>query len=154
MVARLITPMIRLCARPEKERVEKTGRIMKAYLKTVGWTLRHRWITLGTTLLLFVASLTLVKLLPTTFIPENDIDQTRVGIELTPDASLQDTSRITKMVEDRVSQIEGVKSILSVVGDPQQASLDSASSSGSVSNAASVDIVLEPRGTRPSKIRN
>ena len=75
-----------------------------------------------------------------------------MGIELTPDASLEDTSRITQMVEDRVSQIEGVKSILSVVGDPQQASLDSASSSGSVSNAASVDIVLEPRGTRPSKI--
>lgn len=153
MVARLITPMMAAYVlRPEKERVEKTGRIMKAYLKTVGWTLRHRWITLGTTLLLFAASLTLVKLLPTTFIPENDIDQTRVGIELTPDASLQDTSRITKMVEDRVSQIEGVKSILSVVGDPQQASLDSASSSGSVSNAASMDIVLEPRGTRPSKI--
>ena len=153
MVARLVTPMMAAYVlRPEKNHVEKSGRIMQGYLKTVGWTLRHRWLTLGITLLLFFASLTLVKLLPTTFIPENDIDQTRVGIELTPDASLEDTSRITKMVEARVSQIPGVKSVLSVVGDPQQASLDSSSSSGGVSNAASVDIVLEPRGTRPTKL--
>lgn len=153
MVARLVTPMMAAyILRPEKKHVEKTGRIMQGYLKTVSWTLRHRWLTLGTTLLLFAASLTLIKLLPTTFIPENDIDQTRIGIELTPDASLEDTSRIAKMVEQRVTQIEGVKSVLSVVGDPQQASLDSSSGSGSVSNAASIDVVLEPRGSRPSKI--
>ena len=153
MVARLVTPMMAAyILRPEKNHVEKTGRIMQGYLKTVSWTLRHRWLTLGTTLLLFAASLTLIKLLPTTFIPENDIDQTRIGIELTPDASLEDTSRIAKMVEQRVTQIEGVKSVLSVVGDPQQASLDSSSGSGSVSNAASIDVVLEPRGSRPSKI--
>ena len=153
MVARLVTPMMAAyILRPEKNHVEKTGRIMQGYLKTVSWTLRHRWLTLGTTLLLFAASLTLIKLLPTTFIPENDIDQTRIDIELTPDASLEDTSRIAKMVEQRVTQIEGVKSVLSVVGDPQQASLDSSSGSGSVSNAASIDVVLEPRGSRPSKI--
>lgn len=153
MVARLVTPMMAAYVlRPEKDHVEKTGRIMQGYLKAVSWTLRHRWLTLGTTLLLFAASLTLIKLLPTTFIPENNIDQTRVGIELTPDASLEDTRRITKMVEQRITDIEGVKSVLSVVGDPQQASLDSASSSGGVENAASIDVVLEPRGSRPSKL--
>uniref|UniRef100_A5WI03 Acriflavin resistance protein n=1 Tax=Psychrobacter sp. (strain PRwf-1) TaxID=349106 RepID=A5WI03_PSYWF len=152
MVARLITPMMAAyILRPEKHHTEKSGRVMQMYLKAVSWTLHHRWITLGTTLVLFFASLTLVKLLPTTFIPENDIDQTRIGIELTPDATLEDTSRITQMVEEKVSKIEGVKSILSVIGDPQQASLDS-TGSGRAENAASMDIVLEPRNARPTKI--
>ncbi|WP_201545788.1 efflux RND transporter permease subunit [Psychrobacter sp. H7-1] len=152
MVARLITPMMAAyILRPEKHHTEKSGRVMQMYLKAVSWTLHHRWITLGTTLVLFFASLTLVKLLPTTFIPENDIDQTRIGIELTPDATLEDTSRITQMVEEKVSKIEGVKSILSVIGDPQQASLDS-TGGGRAENAASMDIVLEPRNARPTKI--
>ncbi|WP_019672076.1 efflux RND transporter permease subunit [Psychrobacter lutiphocae] len=152
MVARLITPMMAAYVlRPEKNHQPKNSRVMQLYLKAVGWTLQHRWITMGATLILFAGSLTLIKLLPTTFIPENDIDQSRIGIELTPDASLAETTRIAKMVEQEVSQIDGVKSILSVIGDPQAASLDAASGGGG-ENEASMDIVLEPRGTRPSKI--
>ncbi|PNK60723.1 efflux RND transporter permease subunit [Psychrobacter sp. FDAARGOS_221] len=152
LVARLITPMMAAYVlRPEKDHKQGTSRTMKLYLKTVAWTLKHRWLTMAVTLIMFAGSLTMVKLLPTAFIPENDIDQSRIGIELTPDASLADTTRIAKMVQQKVSQIDGVKSILSVIGDPQAASLD-ASSGGGGENAASMDIVLEPRGTRPSKI--
>lgn len=152
LVARLITPMMAAyILRPEKNHVEKDGRLMTAYLKVVGWTIRHRGVTLAVTLLLFAASLTLVKLLPTAFIPDNDIDQTRVGIELTPDASLEDTARISEMARQKILQVDGVQSVLSAIGDPQAASLDSRSSGGSAENAASLDIVLAPRSERPSK---
>ena len=153
LVARLITPMMAAyMLRPEKHHVEKKGRLMQAYLKTVSWTIHHRWITLGITLALFAASLSLVQFLPTTFIPENDINQSRVGIELTPDASLADTMRISELARERIMQIDGVESVLSAVGAPQAASLDSRDNSGNAENAASLDIVLAPRTTRRSKI--
>ena len=152
LVARLITPMMAAYVlRPEKDHVEKDGKLMTWYLNVVGWTIHHRWLTLGVTVALFAASLTLVKLLPTAFIPDNDIDQTRVGIELTPDASLEDTTRISELARQKILQVDGVKSVLSAIGDPQAAGLDSRSNSGSVQNAASLDIVLAPRSERPSK---
>lgn len=152
LVARLITPMMAAyMLRPEKHHVEKKGRLMQAYLKTVSWTIHHRWITLGITLALFAASLSLVQFLPTTFIPDNDINQSRVGIELTPDASLADTMRISELARERIMQIDGVEGVLSAVGAPQAASLDSRDNSGNAENAASLDIVLAPRTTRRSK---
>lgn len=152
LVARLITPMMAAyMLRPEKHHVEKKSQLMQAYLKTVSWTIHHRWITLGITLALFAASLSLVKFLPTTFIPDNDINQSRVGIELTPDASLADTLRISELARERIMQIDGVEGVLSAVGAPQAASLDSRDNSGNAENAASLDIVLAPRTTRSSK---
>ena len=153
MVARLITPMMAAYVlKPDSGHdSSKIGRVMHVYLKTVAWTLRHRWLTLGVTLVLFVGSLSLAKLLPTAFIPENDIDQSRIGITLTPDASLEDTEAVTAAVRDKVLAVDGVSSVLAAIGDPQAASLDSSTNQSGSENAASLDIVLDPRGTRPSK---
>ena len=151
LVARLITPMMAAYVmRPEKQHQSKDSWVMQKYLKAVGWTLRHRWITLGATLLMFAASLSLVKLLPTTFIPDNDIDQTRVSIELTPDASLEQTTEITQLARERIMQVEGVERVFSAIGDPQAASLDP-NHAGSAVNSSSMDIILAPRGQRVDK---
>lgn len=152
MVARLITPMMAAyILRPEKKHVEKQSALMGWYLKIVGWTLHHRWITIGATLILFVASLTLVKLLPTSFIPDNDIDQTRVEIELTPDVALADTERVTALASERILAMPEVTHIFSSIGEAQ-ATMDSSSSGGSkAENIAGLDIVLAPRAERASK---
>ena len=151
LVARLITPMMAAyILRPEKKHVEVQGRTMTSYLKMVAWTLRHRWLTMGATLVLFVASLGLVKLLPTAFIPDNDIDQTRVEIELTPDVELADTERITALASERIMKLPEVTHIFSSVGEGQ-ASMGSDSSGGKSKNIAGLDIVLRPRAERGSK---
>ncbi|MDN3399292.1 efflux RND transporter permease subunit [Psychrobacter sp. APC 3426] len=150
MVARLITPMMAAYVlRPEKKHVEKQSALMGWYLKVVAWTLRHRWITMGATLVLFVASLALVKLLPTSFIPDNDIDQTRVEIELTPDVSLEDTERVSAMASERILAMPEVTNIFTSVGEAQAAM--EASSGGKAENIAGLDIVLAPRAERISK---
>ncbi|WP_198328999.1 efflux RND transporter permease subunit [Psychrobacter faecalis] len=150
MVARLITPMMAAyILRPEKKHVEKQSALMDWYLKVVSWTLHHRWITMGATLLLFVASLTLVKLLPTSFIPDNDIDQTRVEIELTPDVALEDTERVAAMASERILAMPEVSHIFTSVGEAQAAM--EASSGGKAENIAGLDIVLAPRAERGSK---
>ena len=151
LVARLITPMMAAYVmRPEKHHQPSQSWVMQKYLKAVSWTLHHRWLTLGVTLVLFVASLGLVKLLPTTFIPDNDINQTRVSLELTPDASLEQTAYVTQLARERIMQVAGVERVFSAIGDPQAASLDANHASASVNNA-SMDIVLAPRGQRADK---
>ena len=150
MVARLITPMMAAyILRPEKKHVEKQSALMDWYLKVVSWTLHHRWITMGATLILFVASLALVKLLPTSFIPDNDIDQTRVEIELTPDVALEDTERVAAMASERILAMPEVSHIFTSVGEAQAAM--EASSGGKAENIAGLDIVLAPRAERASK---
>ncbi|MDE4455227.1 efflux RND transporter permease subunit [Psychrobacter sp. DAB_AL62B] len=151
MVARLITPMMAAyILKPEKKHVEKQSALMDWYLKVVSWTLDHRWITMAATLVLFVASLALVKLLPTSFIPDNDIDQTRVSIELTPDVALEDTERVAALASERILAMPEVTNIFTSVGEAQ-AAMDSPSSGGKSENIAGLDIVLAPRAERGSK---
>ena len=151
MVARLITPMMAAyILRPEKQQVEKQSTLMTWYLKVVSMTLRHRWLTMGATLVLFVASLGLVKWLPSTFIPDNDIDQTRVSIELTPDVALADTARVAALASARILALPEVTNIFTSVGEAQ-ATMDSRSNSGKAENIAGLDIVLVPRAERGSK---
>lgn len=152
MVARLITPMMAAyILRPEKKHVEKQSAMMKYYLKIVSWTLHHRWITMGATLVLFVASLALVKLLPTSFIPDNDIDQTRVAIELTPDVSLADTERVAALASARILAMPEVTNIFTSVGEAQASMGASDSGGGKAENIAGLDIVLAPRAERGTK---
>lgn len=153
MVARLITPMMAAyILRPEKKHVEKQSALMDWYLKVVSWTLHYRWITMGATLLLFVASLALVKLLPTSFIPDNDIDQTRVEIELTPDVALEDTERVAALASERILAMPEVTHIFTSVGEAQESmGPSSGSGSGKTENIAGLDVVLAPRAERGSK---
>lgn len=153
LVARLITPMMAAyILRPEKKHVETQSALMTWYLKIVSWTLHHRWLTMGATLVLFVASLGLVKLLPTSFIPDNDIDQSRVGIELTPDVELEDTERVAALARARILALPEVTHVFTSVGQAQEAmGPNSSSGSGSAKNIASLDIVLAPRAERGSK---
>ncbi|MGM8889427.1 efflux RND transporter permease subunit [Psychrobacter sp. 1Y1] len=152
MVARLITPMMAAyILRPEKKHVEKQSAMMKYYLKIVSWTLHHRWITMGATLVLFVASLALIKLLPTSFIPDNDIDQTRVAIELTPDVSLADTERVAALASARILAMPEVTNIFTSVGEAQASMGASDGGGGKAENIAGLDIVLAPRAERDTK---
>ncbi|MGP9556922.1 efflux RND transporter permease subunit [Psychrobacter sp. AOP7-A1-24] len=152
MVARLITPMMAAyILRPEKKHVEKQSAMMKYYLKIVSWTLHHRWLTMGATLVLFVASLALVKLLPTSFIPDNDIDQTRVAIELTPDVSLADTERVAALASTRILAMPEVTNIFTSVGEAQASMGASDGGGGKAENIAGLDIVLAPRAERGTK---
>jgi multidrug efflux pump subunit AcrB len=152
MVARLITPMMAAyILRPEKNHVEKQSAMMGYYLKIVSWTLHHRWLTMGATLVLFVASLGLVKLLPTAFIPDNDIDQTRVAIELTPDVALADTERVAALASERILAMPEVTNIFTSVGEAQASMGASDGGGGKAENIAGLDIVLAPRAERGTK---
>lgn len=151
LVARLITPMMAAYVmKPEKQVEEKDGWIMRKYLDFVRLVMRFRWVTLAAVIALFIGSLSLAKFLPATFIPADNMNQTRVGIEMTPDANLDDTTRIANMAREAIQDIEGIESIMSAVGQAQSTMNEDSTGISSV-NTASLDIVLAPRSERPNK---
>lgn len=137
LVARLVTPMMAAyILKPKRHEEETFGAMMKRYLSVVRWTLNHRAITLVATIVLFIGSLSLTKMLPGSFLPPDDSNQTQVTLELTPDATLDDTTRISEMTAQAVSQVDGVSSVFISAGSE---------------NTATLNILLNPRSERPSK---
>ncbi|OOS07462.1 Multidrug efflux pump subunit AcrB [Moraxella cuniculi DSM 21768] len=151
MVARLLTPMMAAyLLKPAKHTKQADGRLMVMYLNIVKWTLNHRALTIGIAAGLFVISLGLAKLLPTAFIPADEMNQTRVSIELSPDATIDDTLRIATMAQQKVQAISGVQSVLITIGAGQNSGDPSSRRSGSV-NVASLQVRLVDRNQRISK---
>ncbi|MDO4643761.1 MAG: efflux RND transporter permease subunit [Cardiobacteriaceae bacterium] len=149
VVARLITPMMAAYVlRQERPRAYADTVLMRAYLKVVAFTLRWRWTTLAITIALFIFSLSLAGRLPSTFMPSDDINQSRVKIELTPDATLEDTIAVSDAARLAIADIPGIDHIFSSIG---QLPGDIGQSNQKSRNLASFDIVLSPRGTRLSK---
>lgn len=151
LVARLMTPMMAAyILKPENHQVEKVGKTMAWYLGVVRWTLSHRLLTLMATILLFIGSLSLAKLLPTAFMPDDDMNQTQISIEMTPDSVLQDTTEVARLVSERVGQIEGVSSVFAAVGSGS-GGMDSRSASAGSPDKAVLDVSLLPRDERDFK---
>ncbi|MGU3423173.1 efflux RND transporter permease subunit, partial [Methylobacterium sp. D54C] len=92
LVARLITPMLAAYfLRVHGHHDEREGPVMRAYTRLVGWSVRHRAVTLFAGLALFPASIASTGLLPSGFIPKQDNARTLFMVELAPGAKLSDT---------------------------------------------------------------
>jgi multidrug efflux pump subunit AcrB len=116
LVARLLTPMMaayQLKAHPEKPGDTK---LMVWYLKWVDAALRHRARTLWIALALFVGSLALVPLIPTTFIPFTDLGRSNLSLELPPGTPLEDTLAISERARKQLSDIPQLKQTFTMVG--------------------------------------
>ncbi|WP_114800365.1 efflux RND transporter permease subunit [Moraxella canis] len=152
LVARLLTPMMAAyMLRPSKHTEKPAGKLMTNYLKVVAWTLKHRAMTVLMAVGFFVGSLMLAGLLPSAFIPPDEMNQTQVTIELTPDATIDDTLRISQLAAQKVQAIDGVESVLMAVGAEQNTG-DPSSMRGASVNTANLDIKLSDRTLRASKV--
>jgi multidrug efflux pump subunit AcrB len=96
LVARLITPVIAAYTLNSDRIASHTdGPIMAWYLRTLSWCAQHRWKTLAAGLLFVVASIVGFVLIPKSFVPEDDIGESQLMIELPPGVRLEDTSRVS-----------------------------------------------------------
>jgi multidrug efflux pump subunit AcrB len=112
LVARLITPMLaayflRSHGHPEDP---EDGRVMRAYTGLVAWSVRHKFVTLVLGLLFFVGSIKSTALLPSGFLPEEDINRTLFVVELAPGSPLDDTIAVTDRVVATVRELPEVRS--------------------------------------------
>ncbi|MET0807327.1 MAG: efflux RND transporter permease subunit [Pseudoxanthomonas sp.] len=116
LVARLLTPMMAayvLKAQPETHRETK---LMTWYLGWVDAALRHRARTLWIATLLFFASLAIVPLIPTTFIPFSDLGRSNLSLELPPGTTLQQTTALSEQARAMLGDMPELEQVYTTVG--------------------------------------
>ncbi|MES1980920.1 MAG: efflux RND transporter permease subunit, partial [Pseudomonadota bacterium] len=151
-VARLLTPMMAAyMLKPSKITGQHDGWLMRHYLATMQWCLRHRLLTAIASAGFFVASLALVPLLPTGFVPAPDRSQTQINIELPPGSTLAETSAVAEQARLAAMQVPHVVSIFSSIGG---GSSGDAFAPGAAAEArrAVLTITTVHRNNRPEKL--
>jgi multidrug efflux pump subunit AcrB len=117
LVARLLTPMMAAYfLKPAKHQEDKDGALMRRYMRTMQWCLRHRRLTMVAAALFFAGSVSLVPLLPTGFVPANDRSQTQINVELPPGATLAETRAVAERVRQAAMRVPNVTGVFSSIG--------------------------------------
>lgn len=159
LVARMVTPMMGAYLLKEKEGSGGTGRTIKffnfkftlpgsnngsrkhrtekrpgfqPYKSLLEWALRHRLTTMAIALAFFIASLTLVPLIPKGFVDDGDFGISNVSIELPPGSTLEDVNKVVTQATDIIRQNPVVERVLAT----------------EEINSASLAINLKPREER------
>lgn len=116
VVARMLTPMMAayFLKRPKKEHGEPFW--MTIYLKWAARSLKHRVATLIAAAAFFVGSFALVPLLPTGFIPPDDLSQTQVYLSLPPGSTFEETLAVAEQAREIVQKNPYVKMVYTAVG--------------------------------------
>ena len=116
VVARMLTPMMAayLLKPPKQTHAEPFW--MGRYLKWVAWCLKHRVITMLAAAGFFFGSFALVPLLPTGFIPPDDLSQTQVYLSLPPGSSFKETLAAAEQARVIVQKNPHVKMVYTAVG--------------------------------------
>ena len=111
LVARLITPMLAAYFMRETHHEEKEGRILRAYSRLVDWSVHHRYKSVALGLLVFAGSIGSFYLIPSGFLPAEDLGRTLLGIELPPGSRVDDTRVVTEKVTEIVRRRPEVVSV-------------------------------------------
>lgn len=116
LVARLLTPMMAAYLMKGTPRHAADTPLMNWYIGWVNVALAHRRMTLVIALGIFIGSLALVPLIPTTFLPPSDQSRTQLEVELPPGALLSDTLRVAAQVRAELRAIPELASVFTRIG--------------------------------------
>lgn len=116
VVARMLTPMMAAYLLRPVSHERPTPRWLQVYRGWAAACLRHRGWTLLATAVFFVGSFLLVPLLPTGFIPPDDLSQTQVTLTLPPGATFAESRAAAEQARAVVQANPQVKLIYSAIG--------------------------------------
>ena len=115
VVARMLTPMMAAyLLKPVADHAQP--RWLTLYEGWAAWCLRHRVITLLAAAVFFVGSFMLVPLLPTGFLPPDDLSQTQVHIALPPGTPFEETLATAEHARRIVQTNRHVKLVYTALG--------------------------------------
>ena len=113
LVARFVTPVIAAYFLRAPRRPDTASRaVMRAYTRLVAVSVRRRWATLFLGALIFAVSLWSTQLLPTGFLPADDVGRALLAVELPPGSRLEDTDRVTRTISEELRKMPEVRSAL------------------------------------------
>ncbi|MBL8363577.1 MAG: efflux RND transporter permease subunit, partial [Rubrivivax sp.] len=119
VVARMLTPMMAayILKAPKPGAAEPAdARWMRVYLRWAAWCLKHRIVTMLATAVFFVGSFALVPLLPTGFLPPDDLSQTQVSVTLPPGSTYRETFAAAEQARAIVQTHPHVKLVYTAIG--------------------------------------
>ena len=148
VVARALTPMMAAyLLRPASERHEE-GRTMAGYMRLAAWCVRHRLATSVAAALFFAGSIALIPLLPTGFIPPDDLSQTQVQIEMPPGTRFADTHDAAERARELIRGNAHVKTVYTTIGGGSAGGDPFAPPGVAEARKATLNINLTPRTQR------
>ena len=116
VVARLLTPMMAAYILHVPQREYHEPGWMNIYMRWVAWCLKHRVRTTLATAGFLIGSLALVPLLPTGFIPPDNLSQTQVRISLPPGSTFRQTYAAAEQARVMVQKNPHVKLVYTAIG--------------------------------------
>jgi multidrug efflux pump subunit AcrB len=151
VVARVLTPMMAAYLLRPIVALDRDPLWLRIYVRCVNWSMRHRVKTMVLATLFFFASVALIPLLPTGFIPPDDNSQTQVYLELPPGSTLQQTKGLAEQARVAVMQVKHVKSVYTTIGGGSAGGDPMANTGAAETRKATLTVLLEPREDRPRK---
>ncbi len=147
VVARMLTPMMAAyLLRPVAE--EQTPRWLTIYGGWAAWCLQRRKTTLAAAGVFFVGSFALVPLLPTGFLPPDDLSQTQVYLSLQPGSTFRETFAAAEQARQVVERDPAVKLVYTAVGGGKAGSDPFTPQAAAEVRKATLTLNLTPRSER------
>jgi multidrug efflux pump subunit AcrB len=149
VVARMLTPMMAAYLLKPNTRGHQEARWERVYMRMAQWCLKHRVkTTLAATVFFFGTLIGLTPLLPTGFIPPDDLSQTQVALTLPPGSTFSQTLALVKQAEALVGKHPQVKTLYTTIGGGASGSDPFAPQGASEVRKATLTINLTPRQER------
>ena len=98
----------------KKEKPQKKGlleKLLPAYEKAVAWSLGHKAVILVSALVLLVGSLLLCLTRGFIFMPEMDMPNVSVSVEMPEDATMEQAVALSDQVLERIDKLEGIETV-------------------------------------------
>lgn len=148
VVARMLTPMMAayILKPPGKEHAEPFW--MARYLKWATWCLQYRIVTMLAAAGFFFGSFALVPLLPTGFVPPDDLSQTQVYLSLPPGSTFKETLTAAEQARAIVQKNPHVKMVYTAIGGGAAGSDPFMPRGASEVRKATLTINMTPRAQR------
>ncbi|PFA66334.1 MFS transporter [Bacillus sp. AFS015802] len=152
VVALTVIPMLasRLLKKPKGniEAKRRRSKSRKTFARSVKWALQHRFIVLFITLITLVAGGLGLTTVGTQFLPPTDEGFFNMRVELENGASVEETNKVVKAIEDRLEQEKDVDVFVSLVGTTQEESFRGSTKG----NIAEVYVKMKPLEKRERSI--
>ena len=148
VVARMLTPMMAAYMLKVPTREYHEPGWMNMYMRWVAWCLKHRVKTTLAAAAFLIGSFALVPLLPTGFIPPDDLSQTQVTVSLPPGSTFQQTYAAAEQARQIVQKNPHVKLIYTAIGGGNTGGDPFSPQGASEVRIATLTINMTPRGER------
>ncbi|MBR0649838.1 efflux RND transporter permease subunit [Roseomonas terrae] len=152
VVARMLTPLLGahyLRVAVTRPSARREGRIWRAFLPLLSWSLRHRFLTLAGAMALMAGTVALVPLIPQDFMPASDGGRTTLALELPPGTPLSRTERSARAATEILQARPEVASVFVSLGTivSGEAGIGASTRTGEP-RMANFIVTLRPRGER------